>query len=291
MKKIFIILLNFLVIFNLYPLKELSQSKTLIQKSMKNRPKRILFGIKISPKTENLLEDIENTYGKKLSEEIITSWPDDHFGQSYISENGSPIIKINAKTGRTENNIVHELFHLKLSAEGFPQNVNFSGKKELLIQNESFFRNAGGLLLAPILHHKFFPKMRLMEINPSYEINLNINDKIKKNGDNLCSTDKIFRALYYFIVLIESDNKSLVNKLTNLYIKNKWMESVSLAKKLYSDLGKLPIETPDNIVTIFQKSLTTVFDNKLKFEFVGWNEEKRGTVIQRDIQMKVLTID
>jgi hypothetical protein len=288
MKKLFIFLLVFLVSFNITPLKALSRSKTFPQKQIKKYPKRTLFGIELNHKAENLLKNIEQTYGKKVSEEIITSWPDDKFGQGHVSEDGTPIIRINAKTGKTENNVVHELFHLKLSGEGFPQNVNFSGARELLVQNEEFFRNAGGLLLAPILHYKFFPKMRLIGVNPSYEINLNLNEKIRKNGDNLHSTSEISRTLYYFIVLIESDNKKLVTGITNVYIKNGWIGSVNLAKKLYSELNNLLVETPDDVKDVFQRNLTTLFNNKLKFEFIGWNEEKRGLITQRDIKIKVV---
>lgn len=72
---------------------------------------RKMFGVKLRPAAVSLLKEVEKLYGKpvKAEEYELVGF----HGRTRIDEDGTPVIILNRSTGKTEETIVHELFHLK----------------------------------------------------------------------------------------------------------------------------------------------------------------------------------
>lgn len=249
---------------------------------------RELFGIPLSAPATELLTKVEKHFRKQVREEEKTDWPPDKFGEAVVAPDGTPVIQINKSTGRTEENIVHELFHLKLAAEGWGQEVKFSGPREFMLHNEEFFRRIGGLLYAPITHLVFYPAMRKMGLNPSVEINADLKQKFQSgnHGSLEATTDK-YRALYYVIAGLESDDPELLLRLSELYEKKGWSGPLEVAKNLTTIINMSKPTTKESATAVFLQCMQALFEGEAQFEFAGWEEERRGSGMQRKALFRV----
>ena len=77
-----------------------------------------MFETDLRPGAVNLLEEIERSFGKQVVERF-TEEPS-VFANNGIGPDGTPFVAINKSKTIDEGIIVHELFHLKLKALGFP---------------------------------------------------------------------------------------------------------------------------------------------------------------------------
>lgn len=254
------------------------------------QPARTLFGVSLRPFVLELLTAVEKNFGRQISEEEKTDWPKDKFGEAYVTPDGRPVIQINAFTGRTEENIVHELFHLKLSAEGWGQEVKFRGSMTLPEEDLGFLKRAGGLLFAPLTHLIFYPEMRRMGLDPSAEINADLRQKFQGKGyGNLESTTDKYRALYYLIAATESDDPELLHELSQLY-ERKWSDSLKTGRRLIELINRSEPRKQDEVAKVFAQCMTVLFEATTQFEFLEWNEERRGVIKLRNPVFRVLAV-
>jgi len=81
--------------------------------------KRELFGVQLPDKVSAILAEVEQLFGNSVREEWLS--PDHPMsGNSTVAEDGTPIIQINPGHGRTQDVILHELYHFKLRNSGYP---------------------------------------------------------------------------------------------------------------------------------------------------------------------------
>src|SRR3989338_8254912 len=121
-----------------------------------------LFGIELSFSASELHASVVRHFGKPILEEQTHNWPAEARGRSRVNPDGTPLITINTATGRTQSTIVHELFHLWLRTEGFP---------ELEVQGgNAITKQFLGALFCSIKHSIFFPTMRLQDLDPDLRI-------------------------------------------------------------------------------------------------------------------------
>jgi hypothetical protein len=67
-----------------------------------------------------LLDAVERLRGKPVSVVFRNDLREGILGYSYTKEDGTPTMIIVPGSGQTEENVVHELYHLKMLAEGYP---------------------------------------------------------------------------------------------------------------------------------------------------------------------------
>lgn len=80
--------------------------------------RREMFGVKLRPSGVDLLGEVEKFYGKPVHEEErqLAGF----HGQTRVDADGTPVLILNRSTGKKEESIVHELFHLRMIGEGSP---------------------------------------------------------------------------------------------------------------------------------------------------------------------------
>lgn len=129
--------------------------------------KRTMFNIKLSKAANGLLNEVEKLYGKKVREEEVQNWEPVRYGESAIDVDGTPVVRINAGTGRSEENIVHELFHLKLYTRGFPL-VGYNPPAESRTrENFNYLQLVSNYLFDPIQHAIFYPELAKLGFKPN----------------------------------------------------------------------------------------------------------------------------
>lgn len=118
-----------------------------------------LFGINLRPEAARLLNDVEELYGTPIRE--VVEDLGGNLGDTTVLGNGTPEIRIDPDTGRSEQNIVHELFHLKLRKEGFPELAFEFPPGTVISENERRWANWNNTIVRePLQHRLFYPLMR-----------------------------------------------------------------------------------------------------------------------------------
>ncbi|HSK71466.1 MAG TPA: hypothetical protein VK892_07215, partial [Pyrinomonadaceae bacterium] len=85
------------------------------------------IGIKLRPEVQSLISEIEKKTGRKIQlnfGEFSDASDESMIGSSFIDDDGTPVVNIRFdlkhQPKKLEAVIAHELFHLRLRADGFP---------------------------------------------------------------------------------------------------------------------------------------------------------------------------
>src|SRR5437773_5736634 len=137
----------------------------------KNEASSQVFGIPIRKGTIDLIQKVESLYQKPL---CVTSFQEkekcgtlteeysiDFFGVASVSLEGAPVVLLD-ETGRNETTLVHELFHLKLTAEGYP---TFESHIDKALKPDPI-KHVMLIVSNSLEHRVFYPEMRTMGLDP-----------------------------------------------------------------------------------------------------------------------------
>jgi hypothetical protein len=173
-----------------------------------NMTRRDLFGITLSSSATKLLNQVENLYKNPVYEKLGKDLSTDTSGFADTDKDGTPIITINPQIGRTEENIVHELFHLKMQAQGYPL-FDFDAPPQVMQKNRAYFDEMRQKIYDPLTHRIFFPEMRRMGLDPDAHIRA----QYRENRKSSEKPSEDFLALYYFRLALELDDQSLLSEI------------------------------------------------------------------------------
>jgi hypothetical protein len=195
---------------------------------------RTMFGVRLASASTDLAAEVERLYGKSLSE-IRSSGPGSILADSRVYNDGTPIVTTYTTPNVAEDTIVHELHHLKLIAQGFP---------EIIQVITPLFPDSVNALLADFIHELneglhdgiFFPRMRRDGYTPEgahpriddasqandlqYPINL-IEEWMKQQ----------FRAVAYFTFARALDVATLA-RVENWYELKGWAQELAVGKQM-----------------------------------------------------------
>lgn len=240
-------------------------------------PQRQMFGISLRPSSLKLLAEVERLYKTTVKGTEADDFPSNKFGESKIDQQGNPIIAINPTRGRTERNIVHELYHLKLMAQGFPvlmgRAVDVRPSPEM-IQVFEAYTNA---LNDVIQHSIFYPDMTEMGLSPSVDLTLDFERDIK-NG-RFQTTDEPDRkglSYEYLKARIELNDSQLLNRIEKWFQQKGWNESLKVGRQLERAIKDVNPHTAEESIGVLIYCLNILLKGEYKFEFEGWDKEMRG---------------
>jgi hypothetical protein len=236
----------------------------------------------------DLLREVEKCYGKAIREELVADWGPGYWGESEVVDDGTPVLRLNAQTGLNETNIVHELWHLKLTVQGFPKRtwVRLVGAPPEI--DQALTHDLNGLLLDAILHWEFYPNMRRM----GYDADAWDRPKIKQmmeisllTGSYAIRTKPILVPLTYFKVCLESSDQQLVTDLEQWYERNKLGKELQIAKQLVKIVKESKTDTPQAVLEVYVRCLNVLFQGSAHFHVASWSSEMLGS-----FQRQVVTI-
>ncbi len=245
---------------------------------------RQLFGINLRPEAAALLEEVEKYYGKPIREELRSDWDPGYWGESEVVGDGTPVIRINRQTGRNEINIVHELWHLKLTAKGFPKRMweKRPGVRDDV--NQDLTRDLNGLLLDAILHSKFYPEMR----KAGYDADAWDRPQIKAmmqvsllDGIHVMTTRREIQPLTYFKFYLESSDRAMVSQLEQWHKQNRLDDVLETAKRLVGIAVGLDTNTPEQQIDAYVRCMNVLLEGIAQFRTAGWGTEKLGDKFTR----------
>jgi hypothetical protein len=237
---------------------------------------RRVFGIKLRPSAIKLLDEVEKLYERTLREEEITTLSPDTQGFANTSSDGTPIVAINPLSGRNEDNIVHELFHLKMQAEGFPL-FEFEATPEVMNKNKEYLNKMRVLIYDPMTHRCFFPQMKEMGLDP----NSHILAQYKQNRKSNYLPSEVFLATYYYKLALELTDPMMLEDVANWYQEKQWSKALEKGKGMLKVIEDQNPRTPDEMTKAFVACANLLQGGKVAFELRRIEERKYGSTIKR----------
>jgi len=249
---------------------------------------RTMFRLQLSTQASKLLSETEEKYGKSVREEEVKDL--DGFGQSEIDKDGTPVIRINPSKGRTESTIVHELFHLKLRSEGWPNIGYLFTAGDNTDSNIQFLKWIDANLYDAILHWLFYPQMSTMEVNPNAEEKAQFEQSLradKYEGLNP-ATERESLALYYLKAHLEVNDRQLLVQITDWYKRKEWFQPLRIGEVLIQLVKEANPRTPEDSISVFLKCINFLLQGTARFALDKWMNLTCGSITQRVAVIRVL---
>lgn len=256
----------------------------------KNRSQ--LFGISVRKQTIHLVRSVENLYGKPLCVALYKNKSDcgtltgetvgDPYGSASVSLEGSPVILL-AEKRRNESTLVHELFHLKLTAEGYPTleyHVDYNLKPDVV--------NLIVLVVSTALEHRvFYGEMRKMGLDPDEFERRELDDLISgKTASTAVVSDVQVknRAAGYFRTAIECGagckREKTMDRLSSWYEAKGWDASLTAARQLIDLVESKPTDSPKALTDTTFACVSKLLTGQVVITSMEWKSERRGKIIQ-----------
>lgn len=213
-------------------------------------------GIELSRSSLTLFHDVENRLGKTVRCETHMEFG--ILGASDVASDGTPEIVLDTYEGRTEENLVHELFHLQLHAKGFPQHLQVKSSRT---KNAEPIQQTAEQLGSLVEHRLFYPQMRRMGFDPTFQY--------RKALEIELSQEKLYgiprpeeRAVTYAEVALLIHDPALTRRVEEWYGHHGWTDQLSRGKKLTHYLVTFNPDTPEKKGIAVAACLEIVFGRK-----------------------------
>lgn len=181
-----------------------------------------------------------------------------------------------------EETIVHELFHLKLIAEGFPA-IKFEVAWEappdetVLKANKEAEDNIRDFLYDPIVHWTFYPRIREMGMDPGNVRKANFHTR--RQEDNVKGLEEDYsRAEYFFAAAMEYGDPQLLEELASWFRSKGWNHSFMQGMNLAMVVERLNPQTPEAAITALLGCLSYLHGGKTRFGPPRWERVRRGSL-------------
>lgn len=250
--------------------------------------KKKVFNIQLSPEAAELISIVEKGYGKAIREEEVMSLVG--FGQSLIDDAGTPVIRINPKTGRTESTIVHEAFHLLLKLEGYPIFAYQFPIGQNTPENIEYMKWVRANLYDGILHWVFYPRMKKMGVDTNSEEKEQVIEALRADTyQNLRpATEQEALALYYIKVNLEINDMELSKRVTDWYKRKGWLEPLKMGEKISRMIIEANPQTPEASVSVFVDCINVLLHGSAEFRIDSWHDRSRGPIIEKGVILQIL---
>lgn len=181
---------------------------------------------------------------------------------SNIKDDGIPEIICFPPEPLTEENIVHELFHLKapflIIAFSFDKAIEVIIDLRVLQQLRTF-------LLDPILHQNFYPLMREMGYIPDRFLQQELEYMFSHEDlEGRLISEEWYRPFYYFAVALEINNVTSICKIEEFYENRKWHRELIEGQELVK-IARGKQSTYNEIVDALLQALNFAYKGKAQF--------------------------
>jgi len=230
-----------------------------------------MFGIELGPQAGRLRDEVEALYGRRVLEVRPPAAAGSHQeAESGLTQDGAPYVRLNPKVSATEELIVHELFHLKLSAIGFPYVfTEFPSAFPRAVCGDIHFFVAE--VYDMIEHTIFYPRMLAMGIRPDGRHRRDVGLAMTYGYRYGEKPRGALQAFYLTQAALLTDDE-LLDRFKRHYEQSNWNDAIDISGTLVSKVRSDRPATPQAAVTTLVGCL-----NAMR---LGGTFELRGTEIQ-----------
>jgi len=227
-------------------------------------------------RTATLEAEVETLFGKKV---LYLLRPGIHERAAAVLDrkDDTPTIEFRAEDEIEESTVFHELYHLKLLAEGFPiYNLSFSSA---MTPYEGSSRQVYETIRAAMQHAHFFPIMRNQGFDPTAKSRSVITGmKVPQRGNRARDRGDFHNAADLFATHMAGDQIALAAHIEALR-RCGWTFSVEKANQAYEVVRRLGFDQPRREADALVAALNVLFEDQPRAILQRWvaNRQKRST--------------
>jgi hypothetical protein len=243
--------------------------------------RRKLCNVELSPRGLRLLSEVEQTFSKPVRDQ---SYKDKVLNAvALIGADGTPTIRCNpAHRDLNEEIIVHQLYHLKLRAAGFPT-TDFKGIEP------DISRWIDENLYDTIQHWIMYPYLRKLGYSPDAARKREAERVISENkftDEPLPPSDIIYR---YLRIALESSDPLLVDQFGAWYLQRGWAMHLKKAQSLVQYIKNTDPLTAEQAVQSLIELANVIFEPYLTFQIDHWEAKRLGSIDDRNVVIRALS--
>lgn len=230
----------------------------------------VMFGVKLRPEAAKIKVEVERFYKAKIVESVDRSGKGIFEASSGFDEHGAPRITLFREP--TEVDIVHELMHLKMLAEGFPA-VNFTVNFDLDPATVTDWLQLFTYIRDTVEHRVMYARMRKMGYDPFAADRAGLEQVMEGRRQLLTPSDKHFfmtSALIYFKVAVEQDDQEFLGRLYNWYVSKGMKENANVGTYYIGVVSRSKLETPEDVAKVLIECLKIHYPVNVEYTFAGW---------------------
>jgi hypothetical protein len=210
-------------------------------------------------------------------------------GNSKVGDDGTPIIRINPTHGQKIDVIVHELYHFKLRARGYPVLFWLFPQYMDTEANRAAFNQLTEQLYDPILHYIFYSEVRAWGINPGETLEKRTIQALEDNtlATTFTNMDKKAIGLYYFKIRLEVNDPALFQRLMELLERKQKQSGIEFGKKLTQIVINANPRSPGAAIKTLVDCLNTFYEGSFHFKQHPWTSRQLGKHTQQIVPIEM----
>jgi hypothetical protein len=223
-----------------------------------------LCGVTLRPSAQRLRESIEASFHTAITckQTMLLKNSTGDLGRAEIL-NGVPTITIDVLNGRNETVVVHELFHLKLDANGYQLELRVAFPANMPSRPLSTKRQIAEILSSYLQHRLFYPRMIEMGLDPYAHEEQEIEKDIRENRiPGYAPAAPEILALQYLPLLDESRSRRAPAE--KWFIAMGWKNELLLAAQLHGLINKENPQTTTAAAQTIEKCLLLMYSQTSK---------------------------
>jgi len=240
-------------------------------------PRRSMFGVELSPEAASLASKVERSYQAGVREVRTSGHKAGQRARGVVARDGTPVIEISKYTQPTEAVIVHELIHLEMYEDGYPD-LNFVRRDRRFMKGEDDYLNFIISGVHDQIHHfMFYPRMRQMGLDPEAVVRADAEAVLRaQDYDYMGLPADDVRAINYFKIWMNVSDPGLRRRLTDLYLKKEWRGPWLKASRMIEAVESSGPKTREQELAALEKCLNLLGRDGFRFSFRRWWYEMRG---------------
>lgn len=221
---------------------------------------KLLLGLRLRPEIRQIAEEVELKTKKKIVavfDEFETEYT---LGSSFIGEDGIAYLRVNSnlegQKQKLEAVVAHELLHLRLRAANYPVFL-FSPKVQTMRGRAQDVEQPNVNDLTSFIEHRIF-KAEMNKLGLNQLIDL-AGDTERAAKERFGEKDSQADSINFARAVLEYQNPSDVQKLRQIYVKNKWLRSLKTGQEIADLIVKTPLNSPEAVAAVFKLCLAKLY--------------------------------
>ncbi|HEY0462405.1 MAG TPA: hypothetical protein VGC97_24945 [Pyrinomonadaceae bacterium] len=228
---------------------------------------KLFLGIKLGAEVRAVAEEVEQKTKKKIYA-VFDEFEDEYtLGSSFIDDDGTAYLRVNPnlKTQRQklEAVIAHELFHLRLRANGYPVFLFAPTVKTARGLAQDVEQSNVNDLTSLIEHRIFKAEMDKFGLNQIINLAGNTERIAEASGGN---EDGQADAINFARAVLEYPNPGDIESLRKIYVKNKWRKSLREGQEIADLISRSAINSPTESAAVFRLCLAKLYPTPRPFK-------------------------
>ena len=225
------------------------------------QPGKLFLGVKLRPEVQALADEVERKTRRKIYAEF-TEFEDgaSTLGISYLSENRTPVVRVNSEfqnqPSKIESIVAHELLHLRLRADGYPVFLFSSSVKTRRGLAQDVEQSNVNDLASMIEHRVFKTEMERFGLNRIIDLAGDTERGARRRkGEQDGQSD----AINFARAVLEYQASADVENLRRIYLANKWQRSLRTGQEIADIINRARIDSPSAAAAVFRLCVSKLY--------------------------------